>query len=218
MILIALRILFGTGLTYGLMKVWQNAQAAPLTGDLANAFYLAICVLLAMANAVVWAPFFADRLSGPLTYVITRSTYVAPKHSLLRLIHWLENHGQRRLTLFFCFLEGIRRPNRPMAFVIGLNNARPGSWLEKVYAQEVFRFDNARHCMQAYEALRRHGIDPRPHHNTEVNMVLLSLDRQVKPAADTVVVPPAGPAPPLKRDPRIKLFAMDEPHNAEADC
>ncbi len=218
MILITLRILFGAGLTYGFMKVCLNAQAAPQTGDLANAFYLAICVALAMANAVVWAPFFADRLSGPLTDVITRSTYVAPKHSLLRLIHWLENHGLRRLTLLLCFLEGIRHPNRPAAFVIGLNNARTGSWLEKVYARQVFRFDNARHCMQAFAALRRHGIDPRPHHNTEVNFVLLSLDRQAKPAADSVVIPPAVPAPPLKRDPRIKLFEMDEePQNADSD-
>lgn len=217
MILIALRVLFGAALGFGLSKVWQNEQTAPATGDLANAFYLATCVILAMANAVVWAPFFGDVVSGPLTGVITRSTYVGRKNHLLRFIHWLENRGFRRLTLQFCFLEGVRHPRRPAAFVIGLSNARPGSWFEKVFAWEVFQFDNARHCMEAYEALRRHGIDPRPHHNPEVNMVLVSLEREVKPPAETIVVPPAPPAPPLKRDRRIRLFDAEEPGATDAN-
>ena len=46
MILIALRILFGAALAYGFSKIWQNEQTAPQTGDLANAFYLALCVIL----------------------------------------------------------------------------------------------------------------------------------------------------------------------------
>jgi hypothetical protein len=218
MILIALRILFGAALGYGLSKVWQNAQTAPATGDLANAFYLAVCVILAVANAVVWAPFFGDVVSGPLTGVITRSTYVGRKNLLLRFIHWLENRGFRRLALCFCFLEGVHHPHRPAAFVIGLTNARPGSWLEKVYAWEVFKFDNARHCMEAYEALRWHGIDPRPHRNPEVNMVLISLEREVRPPAETIIVPPAPPPPPLKRDRRISLFEVDEPRAADAQA
>lgn len=216
MILIALRILFGASLAYAFSQVWQNAQTNPQTGDLVNAFYLALCVILAIANAVVWAPYFGDRLSEPLTGVMTRSTFVDRKNYLLRFVHWLENHHCRRLTLFFCFLEGIHYPNQPAAFVIGLNHAKSGSWLEKVFALEVFKFDNAQHCMLAYEALRRHGIDPRPHHNTEVNMVLLSLDRQVKPAAEKIAVPPAPEPAPLKRDRRIRLFDMGKPGTAAA--
>ena len=217
MILIALRIMFGAGLAYGFIKVWQNAQTAPETGDLANAFYLALCVILAMANAVVWAPFFGDSLSEPLTGVITKSTYVDRKNYLLRFVHWLDNRGLRRPTLFFCFLEGIHHPDRPAAFVIGLKNARPGSRLERVYALEVFRFDNARHCMVAYEALRRHGIDPRPHHNAEINLLLVSLEREIKPPPEKITVPPAPPAPPPRRDRRIKLFDLDEPEGARGE-
>ena len=71
----------------------------------------------------------------------------------------------------------------PSAFVIGLKNARPGSWLEKVFAREVFRFHNTQHCIQAYLALKRHGIDPRPHPNQEINVALLSLDRPDRPEA-----------------------------------
>ena len=216
MILIALRILLGAGLVFGFSKVWQNAQDAPRSGDLTNAFYLAVSVILAIANAVVWAPYFGDALSEPLTGVMVRSTYVERQNHLLRLIHWLENRGYRRLTLFFCFLEGVHHPGRPSAFVIGLKNARPGSWLEKVYALELFTFDNAQHCMMAYEALRRRGVDPRPHHNPEVNMVLLTFDREVRPALEPIPVPRAAPAPPPKRDRRIRLFAMGNPGAAEA--
>ena len=211
MILLALRIVFGAGLAYGFIKVWQNAQTAPETGDLANAFYLALCVILAVANAVVWAPFLGSALSEPLTGVITRSTYVDRTNYLLRFVHWLDNRGLRRPVLFFCLLEGIHHPDRPAAFIIGLKNARHGSRLERVYALEVFRFDNTRNCLVAYEALKRHGIDPRPHHDAEVNRVLLSLEREVKPPPEKIAVPPAPPAPPLKRDRRIKLFDMDDP-------
>lgn len=211
MILVALRILFGAALAFGLSQVWQNEQVAPRTGDLANAFYLAVCVVLAMANAVVWAPYFADAVSGPLTGVMTNSTYVDRKNLPLLWIHWLDRRGLRRLTAWFCFLEGIRHPDRPAAFVIGLTNARRGSWLEKVYAREVFRFDNAQNCLLAYEALRRHDIDPRPHHNPEVNMLLMSLEREVRPATEPVPIPPAPPPAPLKRDRRIRLFEANQP-------
>ena len=71
--LILLRILFGAGLAYGFRKAWENARVAPDTGDLTNAFYLAFCVIMAIANAVVWAPYFGSRLSDPLTGALTRS-------------------------------------------------------------------------------------------------------------------------------------------------
>src|SRR5205823_14817380 len=127
MILIALRILFGASLAYAFSKVWQNAQTNPQSGDLVNAFYLALCVILAIANAVVWAPYFGDALSEPLTGVMVRSTYVERPDHLLRLIHWLENRGHRRLTIFLCFLAGDHYPNRPTAFVIGFKYAKPGA-------------------------------------------------------------------------------------------
>ena len=218
MILIALRLVFGAALAYGFSNVWQNQESAPQTGDLANAFYLAACVILAVANAVVWAPYFGDRLSGPLAGMMTRGTYADRKNLLLRLIHWLERRRWVRLTRWLCFLEGVHHPERPAAFVIGLKHAAKGSWLEKVYALALFRFDNFQNSMLAYEALRRHHIDPRPHHNPEVNMLLLSLERELRPEPEPVAVPPAPPAPPLKRDHRIRLFEMDAPVVAEVEA
>lgn len=204
--LILLRILFGAGLVYGFRKAIENAEAAPDTGDLTNAFYLAFSVIMAIANAVVWAPYLGEKLSDPLTSVITKGNFADRKNHLLRLIRRLDTRGFRRLTSFLCFLEGVRHPDWPTAFVIGLKNSRPGSWLEKVYALEVFRFDNAKHCMDAYHALKRHGIDPRPHHNPEISLVLISLEHGVRPDPEKVVVPPAPEPPPLKRDTRIRLF------------
>ena len=214
MILVALRMVLGVALAYGFSKVWQNEQNAPQTGDLANAFYLAVCVILAIVNAIVWAPFFADSVSGPLTGVMTQSTYVDRANVLLQFVHWLERRGLRRLTAWFCFLEGIHHPDRPAAFLIGLSNARRGSRLEKVFARELFGFDNAQNCLLAYKVLRRHHVDPRPHHNPEVNMLLMSLEREDRPNTGPVPIPPAPTPAPLKRDRRIRIFEMAAPDAA----
>jgi hypothetical protein len=208
--LIVLRILFGGALAYMLAEVRENAQLHPNTGDLANAGYLAICVALGIANAVVWAPYFGAKISEPLTDPITTGTYLDEKNRFLQLIRWFEARGHRRWTLFFCFLEGVRRPWMPTPFVIGLKNSKPGTWLEKVFAREVYRFNNTQNCVVAYEALQRHGLRPDPHPNPEVDLALLALHKPVRPESPPVPVPPAPPTPPLARNPRIQLFEAEE--------
>ena len=159
-----------------------------------------------MLNAMVWAPYFGSKLSGPITGTITKSTYVERFNYLLRLIRWLDARGFRVATRWLCFVEGVRHPSQPTQFGIGLINARPGSWLEKVFALEVFRFHNIQNCVQAYRVLRQHGIDPRPHVNHEVNIVLMSLEREVRPDPEVLALPKAeNPARPL-RNAQIKLF------------
>lgn len=204
--LILLRIIFGAAFVYTVRLLWENARGNPETGDLLNAFYIALVVLLAIPNAIVWAPFLGGKISDPLTGVITKGTYAERRNYLLRLVYGLQERRLRRLTLLACFLEGIHHPDRPTAFVIGLKNAKPGSWLEKVFAREVFKYDNAQNCIQAHAALKRHGIDPGPHRNPEINIVLISLQRSVKPAPETLAVSPAPPSPPLQRNPQIRLF------------
>lgn len=204
--LVVLRILLGFAFIYIIKEGREFAVANPESGDLTSAGYVALSVILAIFNALVWAPYFGEKISDPLTGTITRGTYVERRNWLLLLIAWLQSHGWRRGVVFCCFLEGIHHPDRPTAFVLGLKHARPGSWLEKVYAREVFRFDNAQNCIHAYQALRRRGINPGLHHNPEINMVLLSLDRSVKPDPAKLVVTMAPPPPSLKRNRRIKLF------------
>jgi hypothetical protein len=211
MVLILLRILFGAALLY---EMAQGARIAPSTlgetTDLTGAFYVAVCVGLGILNALVWAPYLGSIVSGPLTGTLTKSTYVERFNWILRLAHWLENRGWRRGAVCVCFWEAVRRPSAPTPFVMGLRNARRGSWLEKVFAREVFRLNNIQNCVQAYLALKRHGIDPRPHDNQEVNIVLLSLEREPRPEPPIVAVPPATKLSALKRNPRIRLFKTAE--------
>src|SRR5438445_11066824 len=175
--LMILRVFFGAAFVYGAMQMAENAEKNLETGDLTNAFWVGYCVVVGILNAAVWAPYIGEKISQPITGTITRSTYVEQKNHLLRFIRWLENHGHRRLVVCFCFLEGIRRPWQPAAFLIGLKNARPGSWLEKVYAREVFKFGNAQNCLAAAQVLLRQGIQPGPHRNPEVNLLLMTHDR-----------------------------------------
>jgi hypothetical protein len=204
--LILLRIVFGVTLFLVMRAAYRNGQNNLQAGDLLNAGYVALSVILAVANALVWAPYFGGKIADPLTGVITTGAFVDRKNYLLRFIYWLQERGFRRLTTFFCFLEGIHYPNRPAAFVIGLKHAKPGSWLEKVYAKEVFKFDNAQNCIVAYQALKRHNIDPGTHQNPEINLVLISVNRSAKPEPEKLAVPPAPPPPTIKRNSRIELF------------
>jgi hypothetical protein len=206
-----LRIIFGAALVYMMRQVHENARLHPETGDLANAGYLALCVVLAVANAVVWAPFLGAKVSGPVTDLMTTGTHIDEKNHVLRLIRWFNNRGYRRVTLCLCFFEGIRRPWMPTAFVIGLQNSKSGTWFEKVYAREVFRFNNSQNCVLAYEALKRHGIKPGPHPNPEIDLALLALQKPIRPEFPPVPLPAAPLATPLPRNKRIRLFEIKEP-------
>jgi hypothetical protein len=215
--LILLRIVFGAALLYEMV---QGARRAPATmgeaGDVTGAFYMAVWVVLAILNALVWAPYFGAKLSHPIAGMMTDSTYRDENNWVLRLIRSLDARRYRRATLLFSFWEGVRHPSLPAAFVVGLRNARPGSWLEKVYAREVFRFNNTQNCLQAYLALKRHGIQPRPHANQEVNILLLSLERPARPEAQVIAVPGAPPPATLKRNPRIQLFKREQAESVGA--
>jgi hypothetical protein len=203
--LILLRIIFGLLLAAAFREAWRNGQQNLQSGDLLNAYYVAVCVVLAVLNAIVWAPYFGKILSDPITGTITGSTYVERKNRLLKWIYRLQERRWRRLALCFCFLEGIRRPDLPSAFIIGMKLARPGSWLEKVFAREVFRFQNIQNCVEAYRTLRWHGIDPRPHANAEINIALLALEKGVKPDPKPVPIVKAESLARLPRNSRIRL-------------
>jgi hypothetical protein len=200
------RITFPAALLYVAKLARDNALAAPDTGDLLNATYVGLCVVLPIGTAIAWAPFFGARLADPLTGVYTEGEYRESRRPLLRLIRVAEQRGHRQRAAWLCFLEGINRPWQPTAFVIGLRNARPGSWLERVFAKEVYRFDNAQNCLAAYQVPERHGVRVRPHRRAEVNLLIQEHQRAPRRAAETMTLPLALPPPPPKRNPRIRLF------------
>ena len=53
--------------------------------------------------------------------------------------------------MILAFIEGVLRPNLPAAFVIGMNNARPCSWTERVFAGAVWSFNHVGNCVRAHD-------------------------------------------------------------------
>ena len=204
--LVLLRIIFTGAFLYCIMQGREVARTNLAAGDLSSAFWLGTGVIAAIAAAIVWAPYLGAKVADPLTGGLVNTPPVDRKNALLWLVRWLDKHEKYpALIRWLCFLEGVRAPWMPTGFIIGLEHAKPGSWLEKVYAREVFRFNNAENCLKAFQALMRQGIDPRPHANPDVNIVLLSQERSVTPEPEKLHVPPSPPPPPIVRDQRIRI-------------
>jgi hypothetical protein len=202
--LVLLRIIFGGALAAAFALAIQ-ASDRNVAGDVTPGFYLSVCLILGLANAIVWAPWVGEKLAAPLDTMYTGAGSPMPTNTWLRFAHWCAAKGHRRLAVLLAFAEGVRHPDLPGAFIVGLHNAKPGSWLEKIFAREVYRFHNVQNAVHAWEVLRRHGIEPPPHPNKEVNATLLSLMHRHQPESRVLPVPEA-PEPPLKRNPRIQLF------------
>jgi hypothetical protein len=211
MTLIALRIFFGGAFLFVCSLAIENARAAPMTGDLRNAYYLVLCVILGLANGAVWAPYFGDKLSAPLTSMLTRDSSTSGRNPTRTLLFRLQERGHRRLTVLCALFEGYIHPRRPAAFIVGLRNSRQGSWAQTYFAHKVFEFDNAQNCLEAFNVLRTYGIDPRPHRNPEINTVLMAWERTPKADASPLPLHTVAAPATLRRDRRIQLFSTAEP-------
>ena len=211
--------IFLTGLFGWLMWRASHVAVGGLQADVLNAGSFALAVIVGFFAALTWAPLLGELIAGPMTGVLTDGS-VAPDNTwLIRYIRRCETRGWRRLTLMLCFAEGVRHPRLPAAFVIGMHNASPGSWLEMVFAREVFCFNNVANCVRAHDILKlRHDLDPGAHPQPEVSLALLAHMREGRPDASTMAVPRSPAGLPLARKPNIKLFAgADRPRTgAEA--
>lgn len=206
-----LRIVFGFALFAVLGRAVETAGPTPQTDGITDAAYLAVAAFIGIANAVVWAPWIGRLLADPLTGAFTAGHPGDLRNSVLQFAHKLAHRGWRRTALLFAFLDGVRHPDLPGAFILGLRHARPGSWLEKVFAREVWRFDNAENCLRAWHVLRARGLHPPPHRRPEVHLLILSAQRERLPDPNRLEVPAAPPPPPPERDPRIRLFQSQAP-------
>lgn len=202
--LIVLRIVFGAALIYAL-AVALGAGGGSVGGDLAPALHLAVGLFLALANAIVWAPWLGGKIADPISGMFTADSSSGRPNRWLRLAQRCEARGWRRLAQVLAFAEGVRHPDQPGAFAVGLRTARPGSWLERVFAREVYRFDNIQNSVRAYQILKAHGERLPPHRNKEISALLLSLEREQRPEPPRLAVPRAMATAP-RRNPRIRLF------------
>ena len=203
--LVILRIITTAGFIYCIVQARREAGQSSSPDDLTGAFWLAAGVLIGLACSATWAPFLGAKIADPLTGGWTESPLEERRNRLLQLIRWCDKRGKRSLVRWLCFLEGIRAPWLPTAFILGLKNAVPNSWLEKVYAREVYRFNHSHNCIAAWQALQRHGINPGVHPSPEVNIALAGLERRVAPDPVRLEVPPAPPPAHLNRDKRIRI-------------
>lgn len=196
-----------TALFLWLLVMLSRQASANLNDDVSNAGLFALAVVVGFAASLTWAPVLGRLVAGPMTGLMTDGKVSEDRTWLIRFACRCEARGWSSLAVAAAFAEGVRHPNLPAAFVVGMNNARPGSWLEKVFAREVWRFNNITNCVRAHEILRtRHRIDPGTHEQAEINLALMSQIREPAPALPPLPVPTAPPAPLPRRNARIRLF------------
>ena len=209
--LIALRILFGAIAVYFVREAMKVDHSVLVAGDTTPAYYLGVFVVIGIFNAFVWAPYLGRKVSDPLTAMLTESTFEEHSNWFLRFVRWHAGFGFRPVTVALAFLECVHKPDLPAGFILGLAFARPGSWLEKVFARELFRFDNLQHSIWAFRVLKRHGVDPRPHKRPEINLALMAHERVEKPEPARLPVPVQNQPVRLRRNSRIQLFKPESP-------
>lgn len=212
-----LRILL-TGAFVWLLNDAATGAQANLDADILNAGRFALAIVVGFLASATWAPLLGTAVAGPMTGLMTDG---AISRDNPRLVLWAQRYamqGHRRLAVFFAFIEGVRRPELPAAFAIGMHHARPGSWLQYQFALEAWRFSNVANCLQAYHIIHEYkGKGPRLHPQAEINLALIANLRPPAEPAAVLAVPDPLPPPPLKRNANIRLFRTAEAPAPEED-
>lgn len=180
------------------------AQASPGKPFPGVQYVLAALVLAWMAG-FLWAPWVGECLAGTLTSELTQADPLPDERRIPRWIRAAEGRKWRRLVLWLCLLEILRRPRRPAVWRTGLKHAREGTWLQAWFARGVYRFQNAFDCLDAYEVLKRHGKNVPPHPVPEVERRLLLMRTEPPPERVPMPLPQAPQVQSLRRDSRIQL-------------
>lgn len=213
--LVLFRVFFTCLFLWLLARAGREASAN-LNDDVNNAGLFALAVVVGIAAGATWAPVLGRAVAGPMTGLMTDGTVSEDRTWLIRFARRCEARGSCRMAVLAAFAEGVRHPNLPAAFVVGMNNARPGSWLERAFAREVWKFNHVANCVKAHEILRtRHNEDPGTHEQAEVNLSLMSHLKEPLPELEPLAVPAAPPAPLPKRNARIRLFGSGADKSGE---
>ncbi|HTH49970.1 MAG TPA: hypothetical protein VMB21_20825 [Candidatus Limnocylindria bacterium] len=200
--------IFLTSLFGWLLWRARHVATGSLEADVTNAGNFALSIVVGFLAALTWAPLLGEIVAGPMTGVLTDGSPAPDSTGLIRFIRRCEARGWHRLAVLLCFVEGVRHPSLPAAFVIGMNNAKPGSWPEMVFAREVFGFSNVANCLRAHDILKlRHDLDPGSHPVPAVTLALIAHMRVGRAEAPTLAVPAAPAGPPRTRNSKIRLFA-----------
>lgn len=208
--LLALRILFPLAFVLCLLKGAALNGPASAAWDVNSLFYAALALFTALGTGLAWAPYVGEKIAEPLTSILTSGEAVEGENHLVKLINALLKRGWRRTALWLCFAESLRHAHAPAAPWIGLKSSKAGSWLEREFAWMVYRFNHAQHCVEAWRILKRHGIQPPQHHDPMVQLFIQADEQPPNEPRASLMLQPAPPPPRLRRDPRIRLFEIDE--------
>jgi hypothetical protein len=186
----------------------QEAKDYPRLSDLNLLFLAAYALVGGVFVAIWWVPVVGTALSEPFTSTFTEeAVHPSSSNTLVRLIHRLQARHHHRLALMICFLEGLRYPDLPHPPLLALRSVKPGSYLERCFAREVYRYHNVQNCLHACLILvDRHGLTPPPHPVPEVRLALLQSQRGPTPEPTTLVLSPKTKPAGLKRNREIVLF------------
>lgn len=163
-----------TGLFVWLLGVASGPTGGGTSADVDSAIWMGVAIGVGMLAALCWAPVLSGAVAGRVGDLSEDGDGSVDRNRLMGLAGWAAARGMRRLALVAAFVEGVRHPDLPAAFHLGMGLAKPGTWLEKVFAKEVWRFSNVTLCLRAHEILTRHGIDPGAHARDQVNDALRS--------------------------------------------
>jgi hypothetical protein len=205
MILKLLRVPLTIAFVYTFVKLsTRNSELSG--GDII--LVLAYGLFGAIAIAILWAPVIGEKISDPLTSTLTSETSLpAAPNLLVQWITWLQRKGYHRLALVLVFVEGVRHPTLPQPALLGLRSVRPGSFLERCFAREVYHYNNIQNCLHAYKILKeRHGVSLPLHKHPEVNLAIMGMNREPHPEPARLQVKPSQSTQPPQRNERIKLF------------
>jgi hypothetical protein len=204
--MVLLRIFFTTWWGYIFVSFLNSSLQNTLDHDVSLIKEMALLVLLGIPTSIVWTPWLADRLCGPLMGVITDSTYEDPVDTVGKLLFWADVNGHHKTAVLMALLKRLEGKDSRV-YRIGLRNSREGSILQKYFAIGLFTCSNAQYCVEALDVLKRHGLPANLlHHAPEVRDILRHTRK--RKLIDHAPLPvPENEAPlQLARNPQIKLF------------
>lgn len=201
--LILLRILV-TGSWFGCF-IMAARCAGTTSGDLAALGYMVIGILLSIAMSAVWTPWLADFLCGSLN-VLDDCTYIESKSRLNSMIDWASRRRLYSFVVLLCLLKGYLRPELPSTFLRGLKHSKSGSWLQRIFARRVYRFNNSQNSLRAAKVLQEQGENPGMHQNPEVVLLMLQEKRKKLEKTQRIRIP--APRRPLLSDTTTQLPSM----------
>ncbi|MEW6160111.1 MAG: hypothetical protein AB1813_21990 [Verrucomicrobiota bacterium] len=210
MMILFARIVLGMALVGFGWKLWRDGGLGFDRSSQVGLIYSGALILLLVLNFLVWKKDSSHPTPMPERSDLNEPSHILPARTHNRLVgrlHAWERLGWKRRVLWLSVIEILRHSDLPMGYLFAMRCARQGSWLERCLARRLFRFPHLQIVLEARAVLNRHGVDPGPHPDREVNRVLLSLNRTPSTTPAPVAVPQKTPSAPPKRNPQIKLCA-----------